>query len=266
MAHSSERFDALEPARPVAAARPRGHLGSVGPVPCHAPSADLTILRTRYRSRGALSHGSTGGSRNPNPICAHPTVSVRASQPQHLVQDMNGDADLGRPTLILARAHPPSRARSPVTDDLLVAPDGGLNAAPFVVAGHLLPPDPAFLGNALEMTVALGWLTRRRCTGYRRRTRRHDDRQSKRGWNGRSSLPRLSRSPSFHWAATYRIPPGAAPYPTRLRARHRCSGTSANRSCLDFPALDHGLTGGLTAPGNRFGVGGKTMNGTVQCP
>jgi hypothetical protein len=65
---------------------------------------------------------------------------------------MNGDADLGRPTLILARA-------KPVTDDLLVAPDGGLNAAPFVVAGHLLPPDPAFLGNALEMAVALGWLT-----------------------------------------------------------------------------------------------------------
>jgi hypothetical protein len=67
-------------------------------------------------------------------------------------------------------------SRSPVTDDLLVTPDGGLNAAPFVVAGHLLSPDPAFLGNALEMAVALGWLTRRRCTGYRRRTRRHDDR------------------------------------------------------------------------------------------
>jgi hypothetical protein len=29
---------------------------------------------------------------------------------------------------------------------------------------------------------------------------------------------------------------------------------------------NHGLTGGLTAPENRFGVGGKTMNGTVQCP
>jgi hypothetical protein len=87
---------------------------------------------------------------------------VRASQLQHPVQDMNAGADLGRPTLILARARPPSRARSPVTDDLLVATDGGLYAAPFVVAGHLLPPDPAFLGNALEMAVALGWLTRRR--------------------------------------------------------------------------------------------------------
>jgi hypothetical protein len=82
---------------------------------------------------------------------------------------MNGDANLGRLTLI------PARAQS-ITDDLLAAPDGGLNAAPFVVAGHLLPPDPAFLGNALEMAVALGWLTRRRCTGYRRRTRRHDNR------------------------------------------------------------------------------------------
>jgi hypothetical protein len=88
---------------------------------------------------------------------------------------MNGDGDLGRPTLILTRAHPPLRARSPVTDDLLVASDGGLNAAPFVVAGYRLPPDPAFLGNLLEMTVALGRLTRGRCTGSRRRSRRHDD-------------------------------------------------------------------------------------------
>ena len=68
---------------------------------------------------------------------------VRASQLQHPVQDMNGDADLGRPPLILARAQP-------VPNDLLVAPDGGLNAAPFVVAGQLPPPDPAFLYNALR--------------------------------------------------------------------------------------------------------------------
>jgi hypothetical protein len=74
----------------------------------------------------ALLHGSRVGRKNPNPICVHPTDGVRASQLQHPVQDMNGDADLGRPTLILARA-------KPVTDDLLVAPDGGLNAAPFVI-------------------------------------------------------------------------------------------------------------------------------------
>jgi hypothetical protein len=104
----------------------------------------------------ALLHGSMGGSRNPQPrLGSSDADGVRASQLQHPVQDMNGDADLGRPTLILARAQS-------VTDDLLVAPDGGLNAAPFVVAGHLLPPDPAFLGNALKMAVALGWLTRRR--------------------------------------------------------------------------------------------------------
>jgi hypothetical protein len=125
----------------------------------------------------ALLHGSRVGRKNPQPhLRSSDADGARASQLQHPVQGMNGDADLGRPTLILSRANPPSRARSPVTDDLLVAPDGGLNAAPFVVAGHLLPPDPAFLGNALEMAVALGWLTRRRCTGYRRRTRRHDDR------------------------------------------------------------------------------------------
>jgi hypothetical protein len=89
---------------------------------------------------------------------------VRASELQHSVQDMNGDADLCRPTLTLVRAQS-------VANDLLVAPDGGLNAAPFVVASHLLPPDPAFLGNALEMAVALGRLARRCYTGYCRRTR-----------------------------------------------------------------------------------------------
>ena len=52
---------------------------------------------------------------------------------QHPVQDMDGDANLGRPTRILARAQP-------ITDHLLVAPDRGLNPAPFVVAGCLLPP------------------------------------------------------------------------------------------------------------------------------
>jgi hypothetical protein len=82
---------------------------------------------------------------------------------------MNGDANLGRPTPILVLAQS-------AADHLLVAPDGGLNAAPFGVARYPLPPDPTFLGNALEMAVALGWLTRRRCTWYRRRTRRHDDR------------------------------------------------------------------------------------------
>jgi hypothetical protein len=121
-------------------------------------------------------HGSTDGSRNFQPhLYSSDADEVPAPQLQHPVQDMSGDADLGRPTLILARAHPPSRAWSPVTDDLLVAPDGGLKAAPFAVAGYLLPADPAFLVNALETAVALGWLIRRRCTGYCRRRRRHDD-------------------------------------------------------------------------------------------
>jgi hypothetical protein len=93
-----------------------------------------------------------GGSRNPQThLRSSDADGVLASQLQHPVQDRNGDADLGRPTPILARAHPPSRARSPVTDDLHVAPDGGLEAAPFVIARHLLPPDPAVLGNPLEM-------------------------------------------------------------------------------------------------------------------
>jgi hypothetical protein len=43
-----------------------------------------------------------------------------------------------------------------VADHLLVTPDGGLNPAALAVARGLLPPDSAFLGNALKMAVAPG--------------------------------------------------------------------------------------------------------------
>src|SRR3954453_1142801 len=72
----------------------------------------------------------------------------RASQLQHVVQDMDGDGNLGGTTLVLATAQP-------VSDHLLVAPDGSLNPATRIVVRHLLPADPAFLSNPLQMAVAL---------------------------------------------------------------------------------------------------------------
>ena len=74
-----------------------------------------------------LLHGSMRGSRRPLPA---PTScdadGVRASQLQHAVQDMDGDGNLGRATLILTEAES-------VTDHLFVSPDGSLDAAALVV-------------------------------------------------------------------------------------------------------------------------------------
>jgi hypothetical protein len=54
----------------------------------------------RNRTQLALLHGSRGGSQNPQPhLRSSDADGVRVSQLQHPVQDMNGDADLGRPTL-----------------------------------------------------------------------------------------------------------------------------------------------------------------------
>src|SRR3712207_191563 len=93
---------------------------------------------------------------------------------------MDGDAHLGRPTLVRAGAQP-------VADHLFPPPDGGLGSSAFVVPGPLLPSPAPVLGNALEMAVAL----RRRGLGIRRwhraRTRRHDDRRvgvARSGWWG----------------------------------------------------------------------------------
>src|SRR5208282_6643658 len=66
----------------------------------------------------------------------------RASQLQHAVQSMDGDANLGGAAAVLAKAQT-------VTDHLFVASDGGLNPAALGVARHLLPADPALFGDAL---------------------------------------------------------------------------------------------------------------------
>ena len=97
----------------------------------------------------ALLHGSTSRSQQPPPhLNSCDADGGRASQLHHLVQDPDSDGHLGPPTAVLAKAQP-------VADHLLVAPDGGLDPAAFVVARHLLPPDPAVLGDTLEMAVAL---------------------------------------------------------------------------------------------------------------
>jgi hypothetical protein len=61
------------------------------------------------------------GYETPIASCSSGADGVRT---QHPVQDMNGDADLCRPTLIRACAQR-------VTDDPLVAPDGSFHAAAF---------------------------------------------------------------------------------------------------------------------------------------
>jgi hypothetical protein len=58
-------------------------------------------------SREAMLHGWTIGSQNPQPhLRSSDADGVRASQLQHPVQDMNGDANLGCPTFILVRSQP----------------------------------------------------------------------------------------------------------------------------------------------------------------
>src|SRR6516165_3894280 len=94
------------------------------------------------------------------------TDGERATQLQHAVHDMHGDGDLGGATLVVSNAQS-------ITDYSLVPPDGGLNAAALVVARHLLPADPALLGNTLEMAVTLCGFGFSRFARHRRGARRH---------------------------------------------------------------------------------------------
>jgi hypothetical protein len=76
----------------------------------------------------ALLHGSTSGLQEPpSQLNSCDADGYGASQFQHLVQDPDSDANLGRPPPILARAQP-------VTNHLLVTPDGGFDPAARVVA------------------------------------------------------------------------------------------------------------------------------------
>src|SRR4051794_30652292 len=82
---------------------------------------------------------------------------------------MDGNANLGRATLVLMKAQP-------VADHLFISADGGFHPAACRVARRLLPADPALVGNALEMAVALRGLGLRRRARHGRGTGRYDDR------------------------------------------------------------------------------------------
>jgi hypothetical protein len=80
---------------------------------------------------------------------------------QHAVQGMDSHGNLSCPASIFARAQT-------IADHLLVSPDGGLDAAASIVARYLLPSDPAFVSNVLEMAVALCGIGRSRRARHRR--------------------------------------------------------------------------------------------------
>lgn len=80
------------------------------------------------RACAGVLHGSTRGWPRLRPhLNSCDAGGVWASQFQHPVQDVDGDANLGAPPPILARAQP-------FADHLLVTPDGSLNSAALVVA------------------------------------------------------------------------------------------------------------------------------------
>src|SRR3954468_24678036 len=105
----------------------------------------------RSRPSGALLHGSTHKSRYRRcRLTLRDADGDRASQVQHAVQDMDSDGNLSDTTLVLARAQS-------VANDLFVTLDGGLDSTAPVVAGCLLPAEPAFLA------IHCRW--RSRCVG-----------------------------------------------------------------------------------------------------
>jgi Resolvase, N terminal domain len=90
------------------------------------------------------------------------TDGDRASQLQHAVQDIDGDTNFGGATLVLMKARP-------IVDHLFISADGGLYPAACRIARRLLPADPAFVGDALQMAVALCGRGLSRLAQHRRR-------------------------------------------------------------------------------------------------
>jgi hypothetical protein len=80
--------------------KPRGHLGRI-------------VINA---VRGIVARVDEWVALSPTDLHSTDADGDRASELQHPVQDMNGNADLGCPTATLARAQP-------VTDHLLAAPD-----------------------------------------------------------------------------------------------------------------------------------------------
>src|SRR5215207_1041955 len=104
----------------------------------------------------------------PAPTCSGDADVVRASQVQHAVEHVAGDAYLGRPTLIRMRAQP-------VAEHLFPSRDGGLGPGAFRVPGCLLPGHATLLGDELEMAVALRRRALSRLAQHGGCAGRHDD-------------------------------------------------------------------------------------------
>src|SRR4051794_6825197 len=109
------------------------------------------------------------GRNDPDPVLGSCDADgLRASQLQHAVQDRDADVHLGRLTLVRARAQP-------VADHPFEAADRCLGQRTAVVAGGLLPPHAAVLGNQLQVSVALRGRRLDRLARHRARPRRDDD-------------------------------------------------------------------------------------------
>ena len=106
-------------------------------------------LAAPNRLRAAWCMDQSDGRIDPHPrLVSDDAVIVRACQHQHAVEDMDRHLDLGCSTGVDARAQA-------VTDHLLPSSDTRLDFCAPRVTGGLLPDYAAFLGNALEVTIAL---------------------------------------------------------------------------------------------------------------
>jgi hypothetical protein len=92
---------------------------------------------------------------------------LRTSEIKHAVQDANGDAHLGRSTVICARVQ---RA----ADHPFIAADRSPRQCPTIVARGLLPSHAPAFGDDPEMLITLRWGGLNGCTRYRPRTRWND--------------------------------------------------------------------------------------------
>ena len=98
----------------------------------------------------AVLHGSLGGRTESTPsLCLSDADGLRASEFKHPVQGLNGDGDLSATTSVGPRAQC-------IADHSFKPADGSLHQSPTRVPGLLLPADASMLGDALQMSIALG--------------------------------------------------------------------------------------------------------------
>src|SRR3954470_23747794 len=113
------------------------------------PPALLAKVSSRNPRRSAWCTDQGCGRTDPlTPSGSGEADVARASQFQHAVEGMDGDVQLGRPTLIRMRAQP-------VADHLFPSADGGLGPGSFGVPGRFLPGHAPVVVNVLEVAIAL---------------------------------------------------------------------------------------------------------------